>query len=278
MYVYDKTLVCKVYIEAVKRNEQTVKEESHMQPFFLELSGGRRIAYHLSDGKLPCVVFMGGFRSDMTGTKATTIEALCKKRGQRFLRFDYTGHGQSSGDFMEGSIGQWARDAIDVLEQLVKEPCILVGSSMGGWLMLLAALQRKEQVLGLVGIASAPDFTQSLIDHELNEAQRQEVMERGVVYIPSCYGEAPFPITRKLIEDGRSHLLLESPIPLDIPVRLIHGLCDNDVPWQVSQTIMERLASGDVTLRLVKNGGHRLSEPDQLAMICEAVEEVLLLA
>ena len=245
-----------------------------MLPSFIELSDNRNIAYHLTEGREPTVVFLGGFRSDMTGTKAVTLETFCHSRGQRFLRFDYTGHGQSSGNFIDGSIGKWKRDAVDMLTQVVKGPCILVGSSMGGWLMLLAALECKEQVLAMVGIASAPDFTKSLIDHELNEDQRREIMAHGVVHIPSCYDAEPFPITRILIEEGRNHLLLVKEIPIDVPTRLIHGLQDEDVPWQVSQELMERLASEDVTLTLVKNGGHRLSEPNQIDIMLQAVKEL----
>jgi pimeloyl-ACP methyl ester carboxylesterase len=246
-----------------------------MSPNFIEFTGARRIAYHLSQGAGPCVVFLGGFRSDMTGTKAVALEQYCLEKGQRFLRFDYTGHGQSSGDFMEGTIGSWTKDALDMLDHVVQSPCILVGSSMGGWVMLLAALARKNMVKGLVGIASAPDFTQNLIEKEMNDAQRKEIIEKGVVYVPSCYGEEPYPITHKLIDDGRNHLLLHKDIPLDIPVWLLHGILDKDVPWQASQTLLQRLQSSDVTLQLFKNAGHRLSEPPQLAAMCEAVEQVL---
>jgi len=245
-----------------------------MQPSFLELSGDRPLAYHLSEGKSPTVVFLGGFRSDMTGTKAVALEAFCRKRGQRFLRFDYTGHGQSSGDFIHGTIGDWKRDVIDMLDRVVKNECILVGSSMGGWLMLLAALERKEQVRGLVGIASAPDFTQT-IEPELNAAQKREFAENGVIYIPDCYGDTPFAITQKLIDDGNRHLLLHQPIPLDIPVRLIHGVKDADVPWQVSQKLLECLVSKDVTLTLIKEGNHRISKDDELNIIFQNVRSII---
>ena len=246
-----------------------------MSASFIDLPGGRHIAYHLSEGRDPTVVFLGGFRSDMTGSKAIAVEEFCKKRGQRFLRFDYTAHGQSSGDFMNSTIGTWQQDAQYMLEHVVKGPCILVGSSMGGWIMLLAALARKAQVLGLVGIASAPDFTKDLIEQEMNDAQREEMARQGVVYVPSCYGEEPYPITRKLIEDGQKHLLMHKEIELDIPVRLLHGMLDRDVPWQVSQRLLGRLSGNDVTLQLFKSAGHRLSEPDQLMALTHAVEQVL---
>jgi pimeloyl-ACP methyl ester carboxylesterase len=242
---------------------------------FLSRPDGRRIAHHLSEGALPGVVFMGGFKSDMTGAKALALEAYCRKRGQRFLRFDYTGHGQSSGKFIDGTIGSWKRDALDVLDRLVPGENILVGSSMGAWLALLAALEHKKMVVGLVGIASAPDFTEKLIWQQLKSQQQKQLLEEGIYHAPSCYGEDPYPITRALIEEGRNHLLLDGPIDLNIPVRLIHGTRDEDVPWQMATQLMERLASSDVALQLVKDGGHRLSEPQQLELICRTVDAIL---
>ena len=246
-----------------------------MSTSFITLEDGRRLAYNLTEGAGPCVVFLSGFRSDMNGTKAVALEEFCRARGQRFLRFDYTGHGQSSGDFMDGTIGSWKRDAVDMLDRVVGGDCILVGSSMGGWLMLLAALERPAMVKGLVGIASAPDFTKAMIESELNESQQNEMAEKDVVYVPDCYGDTPFPITRALIEDGHEHLLLHKPIPLHVPVRLIHGTKDADVPWQVSQKLLESLVSTDVKLTLVKDAGHRLSEPSQLDILYGFVEELL---
>jgi pimeloyl-ACP methyl ester carboxylesterase len=242
---------------------------------FLELSDGRRIAYALSEGKSPGIVFLSGFKSDMTGTKAVALESFCRKRGQRFLRFDYTGHGQSSGDFKDGTIGQWTQDALDVLQRLTQGKVLLVGSSMGAWVMLLAALEIKERVAGLVGIASAPDFTERLIWQQFTDAQKKRLMEEGMLSIPSCNGQEPYPITRALIEDGRTHLLLDKSIPLAMPVRLIHGSKDEDVPWQMSAHLLERLKSKDVTLQLIKDGGHRLSEPEHLDIICRTVKELL---
>lgn len=256
-------------------NAPTVKQESPDPPSFLTFPDGRRIAYRLLEGRLPGVVFLSGFRSDMTGTKAVALEAHCRAQGRRFLRFDYTGHGQSSGDFLLGTISGWKSDAIDMIDLLMPGRMVLVGSSMGAWIMLLVALERRERVAGLVGIASAPDFTQSLIEHELNDAQRQLLAREGVVHVPSCYGGEPFPITQGLIGDGRRNLLLGGPIPLEMPVRLIHGVQDTDVPWQVSATLSQRLASDDVTLTLVKNAGHRLSEPDQLRLLAETLDTVI---
>ena len=260
-------------------NSQTVKEESLMFPLFISLSDDRRIAYQLTEGKikdLPGVVFLGGFRSDMTGSKALALEAFCQNRGQRFLRFDYTGHGQSSGNFIDGTIGGWAKDAIDVIDALAPGGNILVGSSMGGWIMLLVALARPKSVAGLVGIASAPDFTCSLIEEEMNDEQRAEMAKNGVVYVPDCYSDNPFPITRKLIEDGNNQRLLHKPLPISVPVRLLHGTKDEDVPWKTSLKLMESLVSEDVRLTLFKNAGHRLSEPPHLDAICKAVEGIIL--
>jgi pimeloyl-ACP methyl ester carboxylesterase len=245
-----------------------------MSTQFLTLSG-KRLAYHLTGGESPTLVFMGGFKSDMTGSKAMALEAHCRARGRRFLRFDYTGHGQSSGTFVEGTIGSWKQDALDMLDRLAGEAYVIAGSSMGAWIALLCALERKGRVRSLLGIASAPDFTERLIWDKLPKDEQDKLMREGVFHAPSCDGEEPYPITRALIEEGRRHLLLDGPIALDLPVRLIHGAHDEDVPWLHAVTLMEKLASADVRLTLVKNGGHRLSEPEHLALICEAAESLL---
>ncbi len=215
----------------------------------------------------------------MMGSKALALEEYCASRGIRFVRFDYTGHGQSSGDFKGGTIGAWKQDALDIFDQVAPGDNIIVGSSMGGWIMLLVALARKSCVRGLVGIASAPDFTQELIWDQMKQTQRDEMEQNGLIHLPSCYGQEPYPITRHLIEEARNHLMLtREVIDLPVPVRLLHGTKDEDVPWQVSQRLMEKLTSPDAMLRLIKDAGHRLSEPDQLLMLCEALEEVLIRA
>ena len=244
---------------------------------FLEI-GNKRIAYHLSEGALPCVIFMGGFNSNMNGLKATSLEDFCLKRGQRFVRFDYTGHGQSSGRFEEGTIGGWKQDALDTLDQLGSADNILVGSSMGAWLALLVALERKEKISALVGISSAPDFTERMIWDVIDADQRQQLQEKGVFYAPSCYGEDPYPITKKLIEEGRNHLLLDGKIPLDIPVRLLHGTHDEDVPWKFATSLKAALTGNDVTLQMIENGNHRLSDPPHLSLLCGTVEKLLVAA
>lgn len=243
---------------------------------FLSLNDGRKLAYNISEGALPGVVFCGGFKSDMTGSKALMLESYCQKRGQRFVRFDYTGHGQSSGKFEDGTIGAWKNDALTILDQVAPGENVIVGSSMGGWIMLLVALARKHRIKGLVGIASAPDFTEDLIWAQMDTSHRTEMERNGVIYLPSCYGQEPYPITRQLIEEARQHLLLRDCIDLPVPVRLLHGTKDEDVPWQVSEKLISSITSPDAVLRLIKDAGHRLSEPDQLEMLCEALEEVLI--
>ena len=244
----------------------------------LSRANGTSIAYHLSDGRGPTVVFFPGFRSDMQGGKALALEAWCAAQGRAYLRFDYSGHGASSGAFEDGTIGEWAEDAIDAVSQLTEGPVVLVGSSMGGWIMLLTALALGSRVAGLVGIAPAPDFTEELIWKRATPEQKRAIEEEGVWYEPSEYSEEPSPFTRKLIEDGRNHLLLGKPIPLTCPVRLIHGMRDPDVPWEHSLTIAQQLASAEVELLFIKDGDHRLSEPHDLARLCRVVGEVCDLA
>lgn len=236
---------------------------------------GASIAYHRTRGKSPGVVFLGGFMSDMTGTKAVTLEAFCRARGQAFLRFDYQGHGASSGRFEDGTIGRWAADALTAFDQLTEGPQILVGSSMGGWIALLTALARRERVAGLVGIAPAPDFTEDLLWDAFPLDQRATLMREGVLRLPSEYSDKPYSITLKLIEDGRRHLLLRDAIDLPCPVRLLHGMRDPDVPWQRSLLLADKLATPDVRVELVKDGDHRLSREQDLALLCGSVAELL---
>ncbi len=207
---------------------------------------GGAIAYQRCHGRSPTVVFLTGLRSDMTGGKALALEALARARGQGFLRFDYRGHGQSSGRFEETVIGDWLDDALLALDRLTEGPLVLVGSSLGGWLMLLAALARRERVKGLVGIAAAADFTEELMWKHFSPDQRARLAAVGVLRLPSQYDEEPMAITGALIEDGRKHLVLCGPIAFAGPVRLIHGLADPDVPFETSFRIAMRLASSDV--------------------------------
>ena len=235
---------------------------------------GVSIAYHRTRGKSPGVVFLGGFMSDMTGTKAVTLEEFCRARGQAFLRFDYRGHGASSGRFEDGTIGLWADDALAAFDQLTDGPQILVGSSMGGWIALLTALARRGRVAGLVGIAAAPDFTEDLLWDAFSSDQRAALLREGVLRLPSEYSDKPYSITLKLIEDGRRHLVLRGALPLSCPVRLLHGMQDPDVPWQTSLRLAERLAGRDVTVTLIPAGDHRLSTETDLSKLRAAVAEV----
>lgn len=235
------------------------------------------LAYERIAGRAPEVVFLGGFASDMTGTKALRLEAHCRARGLAFTRFDYRGHGASSGRFEDGTIGGWAEDAIAVLDRVVEGPAVLVGSSMGGWLMLLAALARPERVKGLIGIASAPDFTERLMRQALTPKEKAALARDGVLHRPSAYGP-PLPITARLIEEGEAHLLLAEPIAIGCPAHLLHGQADHDVPWELSLELADRLASRRVTLELVKDGDHRLSREADLRRIAAALDRVLELA
>ena len=238
--------------------------ETAPPPAMLTAPDGATIAYRQSPGKGPGVMFLTGFKSDMTGEKALALEALCQVEGRAFVRFDYTGHGESSGLFTDGTIGRWTDDALLVLDRIADGPQVLVGSSMGGWIALLAARKRPTRVAGLVGIAAAPDFTEDLIHAALDPASRNRLARDGQLALPSAYGPEPTIITRALIEEGRNHLLLGGPIAIDVPVRLIHGMQDMDVPWETTARIAERLTATDVEIALVKNGGHRLSEPADL--------------
>jgi pimeloyl-ACP methyl ester carboxylesterase len=235
--------------------------------------GADSIAYHRHPGRAPGIVFIGGFRSDMTGTKATFLEDLARQRGQAFLRFDHFGHGQSSGRFEDATVSRWGTDMVTVLDQLTEGPQILIGSSMGGWVMLLAARARPQRIHALIGIAPAPDFTRRLMWRRFSDAQRTALMRDGIIHIPSDYGE-PAPITRALIEDGDRCTVLDAPIALDRPVRLLHGMADPDVPYQHSFEILERLTGGDVRLTLVKDGDHRLSRDQDLKLLADTIDEV----
>lgn len=230
-----------------------------------------QIAYASQEGASPGVVFCGGFRSDMTGTKATALAEWAERTGRGFTRFDYFGHGQSSGAFIDGTASHWRDDVCAVLDHLTDGAQILVGSSFGGYMSLLAALDRPEKVAGLVLIAPAPDMTERLLWKTMPAAARAEIESEGVTLRPSEDGD--YPVTRALIEDGRGHLVLDKPIALDIPVAIIHGQQDVVVPWRLSLKLAERL-EGAVELVLLKDGDHRLNAPAQLVAIIARIEAV----
>ncbi len=241
---------------------------------FLHRENGTSLAWFRLEGESPGLMFLGGFRSDMSGTKASALEAHCRKVGRAYVRFDYGGHGESSGNFEDGTIGEWAGDALAVLDEVAQGPQVLVGSSMGGWMMLLAALARPERVKGLVGIASGPDFTAGFKKHRLTEQMRRELDERGfVMHAPNIW-EEPYRVTKKLLDEGDNHLLLRGEIDVTCPVRLIHGMADETVSWEVSLKLARALKGDDVRLTLVKDGGHRLSRDADIELIIKTAEEL----
>lgn len=211
----------------------------------------------------------------MTGTKATFLDEFCAARGLGYVRFDYSGHGASGGRFEDGTIGAWAEDAIAIVDRVANGPLILIGSSMGGWIMLLAALARPDRIAGLVGLAPAPDFTEALIWNRLTDEERDLLLRAGRLEQPSAYSEEPTIITRALIEEGRRHLLLSAPIGIRCPVRLQHGMADPDVPHRLSLDLAERIVGGDVRVTLIKDGDHRLSREEDLAQLGATVEELI---
>lgn len=236
----------------------------------------RRLAYQQTQGdsakntQSP-VVFFSGFASDMMGTKASFLVEKCAEAGRGFLRFDYRGHGQSSGSFVEGTIGDWLEDALIVFDKLTEGPQVLVGSSMGGWMALLVAMARPEKVADIVGIAAAPDFTEDLIVSRLSPAQREQLEQEGITYEE---GEDGFrlPFTAKLIEEGRKHLILRGAIKVDAPVHLLQGQRDEEVPWEHALRIAEKLTGDNVRVTFVKDATHRFSRPEDLALLWDVVK------
>lgn len=246
-----------------------------MEPQFLITSAGRRIAYFRRAGRAPGVVFLGGFRSDMTGTKAQFLDDWAVQTGQACLRFDYSGHGQSGGNFLDGAIGNWFEDALAVIAAETQGKQVLVGSSMGGWIGLLLARAIPERIAGLVGVAAAPDFTEDSMWAGFSAAQRAELMTTGQIASPSDYSAAPYIITKRLIDEGRQRLVLRTPLDLPFPVRLFQGTADVDVPQEVAVRLMAHATSPDMQLTLVKGADHRFSTPECLGLIAAAVDDVL---
>lgn len=242
-------------------------------PHHIDTPQGRRIAFHRQDGARPGVIFLGGFMSDMTGTKATRLEAWARATGRAFVRFDYSGHGASSGAFADGTIGQWAEDAEAVLDRCTDGPQLLVGSSMGGWIALLLARRHPGRIAGLVTVAAAPDFTDAMWAG-LSDADRAELMETGAIVRPSGYGD-PYTITRALIEDGRAHRVLDAPLDLPFPVRMLQGTADEAVPTETALRLLDHARGPDIRLTLVKDADHRFSAPENLDHLTDALAGVL---
>ncbi|MGH1355555.1 MAG: alpha/beta fold hydrolase [Thalassovita sp.] len=245
-----------------------------MSTNFLTTPQGRRIAYHQTAGTGPGVVFLGGFKSDMGGTKAVYLEEWAKAQGRAFLRFDYSGHGESSEAFEDGSIGDWAQDAAEAITQLTDGPQVLVGSSMGGWISLLMTRRIPEKVAALVTIAAAPDFTEDSFWAGFDAAQKAELAQNGKVALPSDYGE-PYIITQRLIEDGRNNLVLRDPLPLPFPTRFLQGTADTSVDRSVALRLLDHADGPDMRLTFVDGADHSFSDGDCLPLITSTIQDVL---
>jgi len=252
-------------------------------PAFIEVGRAeavRRIAVCARSGAAPGLFWLGGFNSDMKGTKALALDAWAAEHGRACVRFDYSGHGESGGKFIDGTIGRWLEESLAVFEQSCRGPQVVIGSSMGGWMALLLAREvakraKDASLAGLVLIAPAPDFTQELMWKGFSPEIRREIEEKGVWMRPSQYGDgSPYPITRALIEEGRNHLLLGSSIEVGCPVRILQGAKDPDVPWQHAFALFHRLPADDVVLTMIQDGDHRLSRPQDIARLLAAVAEI----
>lgn len=242
---------------------------------FLDRPDGARLAWRKVEGEGPAVVWLGGFKSDMTGTKAEALAEWAKANGRAFVRFDYFGHGASTGDFADGTITRWREDALAVLDELTAGELVLVGSSMGGWIACLAAMAAPERVRAMVLVAPAPDFTEKLMAPDIPPEGRAALDADGVWLRPGEYGD-PYPITRELLEDGaRWSMLGDQPIPIEVPVRILQGGEDPDVPWRHALELANTLKAEDVVFTLIKDGDHRLSRPQDIARLIAAVEEVV---
>ena len=236
------------------------------------------IAVRAREGKGPGLFWLGGFKSDMKGTKAEALDRWAAEQGRACLRFDYSGHGESGGDFNAGTIGRWLQESLAVYRRFAQGPQVIVGSSMGGWLALLLACELRQQkdaapIAGMVLIAPAVDFTEELMWKQFPAAIKQEIETKGVWLRPSEYGEEPYPITKGLIEEGRKHLMLGGLIETGCPVHILQGVKDSDVPWRHAVELVSRFARDDVVLTLIKDGDHRLSRPEDIERLIAAVKE-----
>ena len=241
---------------------------------FLERPDGERLAWRRVAGAGPTVVWLGGFRSDMAGTKAQALADWALAGRRSYLRFDYFAHGESSGDFAKGTVTRWREDALAVLDELVEGPAVLVGSSMGGWIACLAAMARPQRIRALLLVAPAPDFTEKLMRPAIPPEGRADLDRNGVWLRPSLYGDEGYPITRALLEDGARWSILDSEVPIEAPVRFLQGGEDPDVPWRHALELAQVLKSRDVVFSLIKDGDHRLSRPQDIARLLAAVAEL----
>ena len=279
-------LYCALIDKAAGKSDESMTETAviEQEPAFIwvgEGDGRRRIAVRARAGGSPGLIWLGGFNSDMKGTKALALDAWAAEHGRGCVRFDYSGHGESGGAFIDGTIGRWLEESVAVYEQFCRGPQVAIGSSMGGWMALLLAREiarrasDQASLAGLVLIAPAPDFTEQLMWNGFSPEVREEIQTKGVWMRPSQYGDgAPYPITRALIEEGRNHLLLGSAIEVGCPVRILQGAQDPDVPWQHALALAHRLPADDVVMTVIQDGDHRLSRPQDIARILAAVAEI----
>jgi pimeloyl-ACP methyl ester carboxylesterase len=254
-----------------------------LEPTYIEVGEGHsasRVAVRARAGRAPGLFWLGGFNSDMKGTKALALDAWAAEHGRACIRFDYSGHGESGGKFVDGTIGRWLEESVAVFERFCRGPQVMIGSSMGGWIALLLAREvarrpNDASIAGLVLIAPAPDFTEELMWKSFSPEIREEIDSKGVWFRPSQYGDGtPYPITRALIEEGRNHLLLGSSIDVGCPVHILQGARDPDVPWRHAFALVQRLPAEDVVLTMIQDGDHRLSRPQDIARIIAAVSEM----
>jgi pimeloyl-ACP methyl ester carboxylesterase len=257
--------------------------DPRFEPTFVQVgseNAARRIAVRPRTGRAPGLFWLGGFNSDMKGTKAVALDAWAAEHGRACVRFDYSGHGESEGKFVDGTIGRWLEESLAVFQQFCRGPQVVIGSSMGGWMALLLAREvakspRDASLAGLVLIAPASDFTEELMWKGFSPKIRDEIEGKGVWLRPSQYGDGtPYPITRNLIEEGRNHLLLGGSIDVGCPVRILQGAQDPDVPWQHAFKLVQRLPAEDVVLTMIQDGDHRLSRPQDISRIIAAVAEI----
>jgi len=247
---------------------------SKLVPKFFNEGPETRIAYQKLSGSSPGIIFLGGFMSDMFGTKATEIYKFCKKTKKSFLRFDYLGHGQSSGSFQDGTIGKWRNNAISILDHLTTGPQILIGSSMGAWIMMLTAIAKPKRIRALIGLASAPDFTTQLLLKTLSKVQLAKLKREGQIKIASEYSDEPYLITRNLFDESKRHCILGKKVKIHCPIRLLHGLKDKDVPPLFSLRLANNIVSKDITVTFIKNGDHRLSDKNSLKQILNTLRDL----
>ena len=264
---------------SIRYSAQTLMSEARLTSLMIGSSApGRTIAVRAREGKSPGLFWLGGFKSDMKGTKAEALDRWAEGQGRACVRFDYSGHGESGGEFTDGTIGQWLEECLAVYSRFAKGAQVVIGSSMGGWLALLLARALAEQkntapIVGMVLIAPAVDFTEELMWKQFSDATKNEIEKMGSWLRPSAYGEAPYPITRGLIEDGRKHLLLGGLIETRCPVHVLQGVQDPDVPWRHAVELVSRFSRDDVVLTLIKDGDHRLSRAEDIERLIAAVKE-----